>query len=322
MRKIILGRTGISVPTVSLGTWGHGGPNISGGVSVGWSGHDDRQATEALIKAYETGMTHWDTADVYGNGNAERLIGRVWSQIPREKIFLASKVGWDAGPYDHYYDPRHIQNQMDQSLKNLKTDVIDLHYLHHCDFGPGDRYFPDAIEMLRRFQREGKIRFIGLSDWDSNKIMRFISDADPDVVQPYRNVLDDGFESSGLRKWVADHNQGVAFFSTLKHGLLLGKYKEPTTFPEGDHRSRVSEFKDPKALARINRAAELVAERFKKHPNPVEHALVGYVLADCPTATVLIGQRNVGQVLAAAQVGDPLSSQDAAWVRAVYRGET
>jgi methylglyoxal reductase len=309
------------VPTVSLGTWGHGGPNISGGVSVGWSGHDDRQAIEALLKAYQCGITHWDTADVYGNGNAERLIGSLWSQVPRKEIFLASKVGWDKGPYDHYYEPKHIQSQMDRSLKNLKTDVIDLYYLHHCDFGPKDRYFADAIEMLRRFQREGKIRFIGLSDWDSTKIMRFIKDADPDAVQPYRNVVDDGFESSGLRKWVADHNQGVAFFSPLKHGLLLGKYKEPVTFPEGDHRSRIPEFSDPRALERINRAAARVAQRFKDHPNPIEHALVGYLLSDCPTATVLIGQRNIPQVIAASQVGDPLSPEDTSWVRAAFRGE-
>jgi aryl-alcohol dehydrogenase-like predicted oxidoreductase len=94
-RRIRLGRTGVAVPAISLGTWGHGGPNVTeSGVSVGWTGHDDGKAREALIAAYRAGITHWDTADAYGGGHAERLIGDVWNQVPREQIFLASKFGW------------------------------------------------------------------------------------------------------------------------------------------------------------------------------------------------------------------------------------
>src|SRR6266571_3876840 len=111
MQTVRFGRTNVRVPAISLGTWGHGGPNISEGVSVGWSGHDDRAAKEALIEAHRCGITHWDTADAYGGGRAERLIGEAFDVVPRREIFLASKFGWVKGPSKHFYDPQFMRSQ-------------------------------------------------------------------------------------------------------------------------------------------------------------------------------------------------------------------
>src|SRR5712692_3925605 len=170
MRKIRFGRTNVHVPVISLGTWGHAGPNVSEGKAVGWAGHDDREAKEALVEAHRRGITHWDTADAYGAGHAEQLIGEVFAEgVPRNEIFLATKFGWVKGPHDHYYDPGFMRAQCEQSLRNLRTGVIDLYYFHHCDFGPRDEYFDGALATMRRLRDEGKIRFIGLSDWDSRK---------------------------------------------------------------------------------------------------------------------------------------------------------
>jgi aryl-alcohol dehydrogenase-like predicted oxidoreductase len=319
MRYIRFGRTEARVPAVSLGTWGHGGPNVSEGVSVGWSGHDDAAAKEALLTAYRAGITHWDTADAYGNGNSERLIGEVWGEVPRREIFLATKFGWVKGPSDHWYDPKFMREQCDRSLRLLKTEVIDLYYFHHCDFGPDDVWFDDALATMRRLREEGKIRFIGLSDWDSRKIMKFIARVDPDVVQPYRNLIDDEYEPSGLKKWVDDHDLGVAFFSPIKHGLLLGKYSEPQQFPNGDFRSRIADFKDRAAIDRYRKAAEAMRKHFDRHQEPVLHAVIGALLTGNETACVLLGQRNPKQVEAAAAVGEPLSPDEAAWVKRMYR---
>jgi aryl-alcohol dehydrogenase-like predicted oxidoreductase len=321
MRTIRLGRTNVHVPAISLGTWGHGGPNTSDGVSVGWTGHDDRLAKEALVEAYRRGITHWDTADAYGAGHAEQLIGEVFrGDVPRKDIFLASKFGWVKGPSGHWYDPAFMRSQCEASLRNMGTDVIDLYYFHHCDFGPDDVWFEGALATMQRLREEGKIRFIGLSDWDGSKIMRFIERVDPDVVQPYRNLLDDGYEASGLKAWVDAHDLGVAFFSPLKHGLLLGKYDAPQHFGEGDFRSGVAGFDDAEVIARMKRAAAAVRERFADHAEPVLHALTGALLTGNPTATVLLGQRNKRQVDAAATAGEALSANDAEWVRQVYRG--
>lgn len=315
---IRLGRTNVMVPAVSLGTWGQGGPRKSGESSVGWSGNDDRQASEALILAHERGITHWDTADVYGDGHAEELIGNVFDRVPRRDIFLATKVGWDKGDFDHFYHPELMRKNLERSLRLLRTDVIDLYYLHHCDFGPNDEHFDGANETIRRFRDEGKIRYIGLSDWDATRIMRFIDRVDPDVVQPYRNVVDDDFDSSGLRDYVITHDLGAAFFSPLKHGLLLGKYDQPQHFPEGDYRRNVPEFEDAEALERMRVAAAHVRQHFANDKEPVLHAVVGAILADTPTACALLGQRTPRHVEAAAAIGEPLSPQEAEWVRHQY----
>jgi aryl-alcohol dehydrogenase-like predicted oxidoreductase len=320
MRKIRLGRTNVHVPAVSLGTWGHGGPRVTeSGVSVGWKGHDDNLAKEALVAAYRKGITHWDTADAYGDGHAEVLIGQVWDQVPRDEIFLATKFGYVWGPADHPYDPKFMREQAERSLRNMSTDVIDLYYFHHCDFGPDDRWLDGALEVIHRLRDEGKVRFIGLSDWSGSRILRVIERVDPDVVQPYRNVVDDDYESSGLKAYVDAHDLGVAFFSPLKHGLLLGKYDAPHDYGEGDFRSTVADFRDPAAIARYKQASAAMRTKYAAYPEPVMHALVGSLLAGNDTACVLLGMRNPRQVEAAAGVGDVLDLRDVDWVRAQYR---
>jgi aryl-alcohol dehydrogenase-like predicted oxidoreductase len=321
MRRIRFGRTNVDVPAVSLGTWGHGGPNVNHGINVGWTGHDDGLAKEALVAAYRHGITHWDTADAYGGGHAEQLIGEVFGEVPRDAIFLASKFGWVTGTSKHFYDPAFMREQAERSLRNMRTDVMDLYYFHHCDFGPNDEYFDGALETMHRLRDEGKVRFIGLSDWDSSRIMKFVERVDPDVVQPYRNVVDDEYESSGLKRWVDTHDLGVAFFSPLKHGLLLGKYDHPVTFEAGDFRSGVADFQDAAAIERYKAASAEMRRRFPDQPEPVVHAVVGALLAENPTACVLLGQRNPKQVAAAAAVGEALSHENADAVRGAYRGK-
>ena len=317
MRTIRFGRTNVHVPAISLGTWGHGGPRVtSQGVSVGWKGHDDTLAKEALVAAYRAGITHWDTADVYGDGHAEQLIGEIWNEVPRNEIFLATKVGWDYGPMNDPYDPQYMRKKFEQSLRNLRTDVIDLYYFHHCDFRDN---FEPALEVMHHLRDEGKIRFIGLSDWDASKIMQYIARVDPDVVQPYRNVVDDDYESSGLKAWVDAHDLGVAFFSPLKHGLLLGKYDAPKNYGEGDFRSNVADFRDPAAIERYKRASAAMRSKFSDRVEPVLHAVTGALLAGNPAACVLLGQRNPRQVAAVSSAGDALSREDVEWVRRMYR---
>src|SRR3954449_2916392 len=94
MRTLRFGRTKAQVPAISLGTWGHGGPAMGGGFSVGWSGHDDRLAKAALVEAHRQGITHWDTADAYGNGHAERLIGEAFAEgVPRRTFSWRRSLG-------------------------------------------------------------------------------------------------------------------------------------------------------------------------------------------------------------------------------------
>ncbi len=318
MKQITFGRTGAKVSTISLGTWSYGGGNVSGGRAVGWADQSDKDSQEALIQAWKSGINHWDTADVYGNGRSETIIGNIWGAVPRNDIFLATKVGWDMGDYNHYYRPKMIKEHVESSLRNLKTDVIDLYYFHHCNFDT-DTILEDALALFHRFREEGKIRFIGLSDHDSVKIMKYIDIVNPDVIQPYRNVMDDPYESSGLKGWVEKNNAGIAFFSPIKNGLLTGKYDKPPVFKEGDFRLNVPEFQDHKLLNKLKDNKLKLEENFSKHPQPVLHGLLGALLTDSPTGCVLLGQRDVNQVNAAAELGTPLSRLDAEWVFELYK---
>ncbi len=317
MKKITLGRTNVKVSTISLGTWSYGSGNISNGQSVGWADQSDVDSRAALIEAWKSGINHWDTADVYGNGHSENIIGNVWDVVPRNEIFLATKVGWNMGGFDQYYHPKMIRKHIEASLINLKTDVIDLYYFHHCSFD-SDTIFEDALALFHKFQDEGKIRFIGLSDWDSVKIMKYIDRVNPDVIQPYRNVMDDPYKSSGLKDWVEKNNAGIAFFSPIKNGLLTGKYDKPPVFKEGDFRLNVPEFQDKDLLIKLQENRIKLEEKFSDHPQPVLHGLLGALLSDSPTGCVLLGQRDVNQVKAAAELGEALNDSDAAWIKNLY----
>ncbi len=318
MQKARLGRTGVEVSTIGLGTWAYGGSRSVKGHAVGWSGHDDGAAREAVVAAFESGIDHFDTADVYGDGQAEALLGTVWDRIPRDTVFLASKVGWDPAGQPHFFHPETIRTRLERSLRLLDTDRIDLFYLHHCDFGPEDRHLEPALATLQKLRDQGKFRFLGLSDWSSAKVRRLADRVDPDVVQIFRTVVDDGYRTSGLADWVHRRDRGAVFFSPLKHGVLLGKYLEPMSFPAGDIRNNLPELQDGATLRRLAGCRAAVERRFPDHPQPVLQALTGALLADAPSASVLVGQRNPEQAHAAGSLGRPLDEDEAKWVRSLY----
>ena len=319
MRKIILGRTETTVSAISLGTWAFGGENKIGKKSVGWANQSDRDSRSVLIKAWEKNINHWDTADVYGEGHSERIIGSMWEDIPRNSIFLATKVGWDMGPFSHWYHPKHMKKKIEESLTNLKTDYIDLLYLHHCNFGKQDEYFDDAVEVLKSFQSQGKIRFIGLSDWSNERIVKYLDACNPDVIQPYRNIMDNTYEESGLKNIVNKNNLGVCFFSPLKHGLLTGKYKTTAVFKDGDHRSGIKDFQNKNKIKKIMLNCEKLEKKFLHYENPIMHGIVNALFFDSPTGCVLLGQRNIKQVETASSLGEILSEEDTSWVKSLYK---
>ncbi len=319
MRKIVLGRTKASVSAISLGTWAFGGENKIGKKSVGWANQSDGNSRSVLIKAWEKEINHWDTADVYGEGRSEKIIGSVWGTIPRKSIFLATKVGWDMGPFPHWYNPKYMKLKIEKSLTNLNTNYIDLLYLHHCNFGKKDEYIDDALDVLKTFQSQGKIRFIGLSDWSNERIAKYLDVCDPDVIQPYRNIMDNTYESSGLKSIINKNNLGVCFFSPLKHGLLTGKYKSPTTFKDGDHRSGIKDFQNNEVIKKTLLICKKLEKKFYYHENPIMHGIVNALFFDSPTGCALLGQRNIGQVKIASSLGEILSHEDTRWVKSLYK---
>lgn len=318
MRKITLGRTNQKISAISLGTWSFGGANMSGKIPVGWADQSETDSKSVLKRCWEVGINHWDTADVYGDGRSESIIGSMWTTISRNDIFLATKLGWDKGPYAEWYNPKHMIKNFERSLKKLKSEFVDLIYLHHCNFGKNDEYFDDALNTILKFKEQGRVRFIGLSDWSSKRIMKYIKRCNPDVVQPYRNVQDDDYLSSGLKDHINKNNLGVCFFSPIKHGLLTGKYDTPPTFESGDHRNNIKGFKAQKVLDKIKENKKLLEHYFHEFENPVLHGIINALFNDSPTGCVLLGQRNISQVNIASNLGEKLSEKDSNWVKSIY----
>jgi aryl-alcohol dehydrogenase-like predicted oxidoreductase len=134
----------------------------------------------------------------------------------------------------------------------------------------------------------------------------------------YRNVSDDRYHESGLADWVAANDVGVAFFSPLRHGLLLGLFEGPVTFGAGDHRNDIPDFRDVALLHQLSACRGQLESRFAGKTEPVLHGLVGALLTGAPTGSVVLGQHRPSQVVAAATTGEALSEEDANWVRNLY----
>ncbi|HEY3746600.1 MAG TPA: aldo/keto reductase, partial [Gemmatimonadaceae bacterium] len=129
MRYRELGQSGIKVSEISLGCWTMGGLNWVDGYANGWANVDENEVARAIDFAIERGVNHFDNADVYGNGRAERMLARLLG-ARTEKLIIATKVGHFPGTAEHAYEPRHIRHQCEQSLINLRRDHIDLYYFH------------------------------------------------------------------------------------------------------------------------------------------------------------------------------------------------
>ncbi len=165
-----LGTSDINVSEVSLGCWTLGGLNWIEGHATGWANVDPHEIESAIKVGIDGGINHFDNADVYGNGDAERLLASCLQNIGlnSNSLIIASKVGHYKGTAAHAYEKSHIRRQCEQSLINLRRDYLDIYYLHHAKFGPNDRYLDDAAETMQALQAEGKIRLIGQSAYKSS----------------------------------------------------------------------------------------------------------------------------------------------------------
>lgn len=321
-----LGRTDIVVSEISLGTWAIGGPYWTDGEPTGWTGElDEGEIIKAINLAVDKGVTHFDTADVYGYGRSERLLAKALGKR-RRNVTIATKVGFAATTAPHVYDPYNIRFQCEQSLRNLNSDVIDLYYFHHCYFGDdGNEYLDEAVETVRCLQREGKIRYVGLSGYAEEEFLDVISKVDPDVLQSWADIEHDEFIRVGspLRKLMDERGLGYVAMMPLGQGRLLGKYKstDPPTFANGDNRQDNVSF-SKESLAVLEPRIEALRQRFGRDICDLARVALQFVLYQPIVSCVIPGFRNVAQVecnLKAA--GMPLSEDDIAFIMEVFPRE-
>ena len=319
MKYRTLGKTGLMVSEIGLGCWTIGGLNFVRDISAGWQGADDGESLACMRRGFEQGVNHFDTADVYGNGHSERLVGRFLEDVARDEVIIATKVGWLEGSAPHRLHPLKIRQQFETSLYNLKTDHVDIYYFHNTDFGPDDVYLDEAAELMHRLRDEGKVRFIGQSGYEFDDFLRVYEKVRPDVLQFKYNALFTKWDKpeTDLFRWAGERDLGMVLFGPLAQGALLDKYSasDPPAFEPGDNRAR-NEWLTPEGLTRLEPRMQKIKARFGSSLPGLVRIALQYSLHRSQNAVAIPGFRGPGQVdINVAAAGKPLSEEDVRFIR-------
>jgi aryl-alcohol dehydrogenase-like predicted oxidoreductase len=305
-------RTGIQVSALGLGCWAIGGPWTSNGMPAGWGEVDDDESIRAIRRALELGVTLFDTADVYGCGHSERVLGRALAGR-RDEAVIVTKVGnvFDeqmrtAGGSD--VSPSYLRRACDASLRRLGTDRIDVYLIHDGIAGPEE--VPAVIEVLEELVEAGKLRWYG-SSMSEPAIVRAMAEGPHMVAAQHElSVLRGELEALDVATAL-----GLASLNRtpLAMGLLSGRYR-PDALPAADDVRRNApwwDFFDEDAMERwLERIAEARAELTADGRSLVQGAL-GWIWGRSPATIPLPGFRTVAQVEenAAAMDHGPLPAQ-------------
>jgi len=300
-----------------------GGLNWVNGNANGWANVDEGEIADAIKAGIDAGVNHFDNADVYGNGRAERMLRRVFDKlgVNTNEYVVATKVGHFPGTAEHAYTPAHIRHQAEQSLINLGRDHIDVYYFHHGDFGASDMYLDDAADVMDRLVEEGKVRVKGQSAYSSNDFLRVTPRVRPAVLQSWAHALDDQFirEGSPVSDLMAKESMTFVAFSPLAQARLLDKYDpaNPPTFEPGDHRQNSRAF-SAEAITALKPKLGKLKERFGDSIEDLASVALNYVLAHPHVACVIPGFRNERQVrVNVGGAGKAMSTEDVAYVREI-----
>ena len=226
-----LGRTELQVSEVGFGCWGIGGN--AHGHSYGPT--DNTESLRAVARAFELGCTFFDTADVYGHGLSEKLLGQALGKH-RQSCVIATKVGCDFyhGPFRKNFDPEYIGQALDKSLQRLRTDYIDLYQLHNPPLMMLER--GEHYEVLDNLKQSGKIRHYGVSVHDAYEGSMAVHTGKPDAIQVEYNLLRQDPDEE-LFPQALDSDIGLIIRSPLCSGILSGNYSADATFDPSDVRS-------------------------------------------------------------------------------------
>jgi aryl-alcohol dehydrogenase-like predicted oxidoreductase len=235
MFRRTLGRSAIETSAMGLGCWAIGGVFWRGQRGVGWSTVDDDESVRAVHRALDLGVTLFDTADVYGCGHSEKVLGRA-IKGRRDDVVIATKFGTTFDPEtrqagDGRADPEYVRQACEQSLRRLGTDVIDLYQFHRGDWDLETA--PQVRDVLEDLVAEGKIRWYGWSTDDPQRARLFAQGTHCTAVQQKLNVLEGSLDTLAVCE---ELNLASINRTCLGMGLLTGKFDRQTTFPKDDVR--------------------------------------------------------------------------------------
>ncbi|MGZ8796600.1 MAG: aldo/keto reductase [Thermoanaerobaculia bacterium] len=292
MQYRTLGRTGIRVSEIGFGAWAIGGSAEASGVPIGWGKSSDDESLAAIRRARDLGVTFFDTADSYGFGRSESLLGIVLSRH-RKDVVIATKVGVvrnSTGDLRKDFSKQHIYHAVDGSLKRLRSDYIDVYQMHNPTIDDLQR--GEIQEVMEQLQDDGKIRFWGVSISTVQEGLEIVRRGWGHTLQVLYNVLNQA-PADELLPLAKERGFGVIARVPLASGLLTGKYRQGTTFPADDIRQS---FLTSRRLEEVKQRVDEVKAIVGGAARSIAEGALRFVLANDAVSTVIPGARNARQV--------------------------
>jgi aryl-alcohol dehydrogenase-like predicted oxidoreductase len=287
MKYRLLGKSKLKVSEIGFGTWGLGGTKHN---AVAYGKTSDAESIRALKKAFDLGINFFDTADLYGFGHSETLLGRAFKEN-RYEVIIASKVGFLDFSGKQSFSPNHIRTRLQKSLTRLQTDYLDVYQLH----GPSPAQLksqPSILNTLLDLKKSGLIRCIGISVQNPKDGLDVIKHFDVDCIQVNFNLSDQRAIENGLFELCKRKKIGVIVRTPLCFGFLTDA-PVPRKFIKGDHRSRFS--KDQ--ITRWNRAYPLFEKILARSKVSSAQNSLRYCLSFPSVSTVIPGMLTVRHVI-------------------------
>ncbi|GHB32077.1 aldo/keto reductase [Salinicola rhizosphaerae] len=287
MEKRKLPGTDIELSRVGLGTWAMGGRL--------WGGADDPSAIRTLHAAIERGVTLIDTAPAYGFGHAEEIVGKAVAESgKRDSLVLATKAGleFESGAPARNATAKRLETELEDSLRRLQTDYIDLYQIHWPD--PLVE-IEETAEAMARFYRDGKIRAIGVSNFSPEQCDRFREAAPLHTLQPPYNLFERDIDDDIL-PYAERSDLTLLTYGALCRGLLTGKMSEGYAFEGDDLRNKDPKFQPPRFAQYLGAVAALERLARERHDKSVLALAVRWILDRSSHTVALWGARRPAQV--------------------------
>jgi len=300
MRK--LGNSDLLITPVGYGAWAIGGS----GWQFAWGSQDDNQSVAAIHRALELGVNWIDTAAVYGLGHSEEVVARALKDWRGSKPYVFTKCGlrWDArGEVHKVLSAASIRSEIENSLRRLSLDVVDLYQIHWPP-EPDSPELEEGWSTLAELKREGKVRWIGVSNFDVKQLRRAQAIAPVTSLQPRYSLVHREIEDEIL-PFCLQQNLGVIVYSPMASGLLTGAMSRERAgrLPQDDWRKGHPDFTEPN-LSRNLELVECLREIAKRHNRSVGEVAIAWTLHHPAVTGAIVGARNARQAEGVMRAGD------------------
>ncbi len=286
-----LGQSDLDITPIGVGAWAIGG----GGWQFGWGPQDDRESIDAIRAAIDAGMNWIDTAAVYGLGHSEEIVAQALEGMAKKPYVFTkcARIWGEDRIIGKSLKADSVRRECEGSLKRLKLDVIDLYQVHWPE---PDEDIEEGWTELAKLQQEGKVRWIGVSNFNAAQMARAQAIAPITSLQPPYSLVQREGETEIL-PYAAAHNIGVIVYSPMKNGLLSGRMTKERVgaFPEDDFRKRSPYFQEPRLSATLQLVEELKPLAAKYDATPGELS-IAWTLHHPAVTGAIVGLRNAGQL--------------------------